>query len=78
MNNYTVTIKNTDTLIERSVMVIAETPMEAHKDAMFYQINNFDVEAVTQILSSEGDTVFTDIGGFTQEETISKQYERQD
>ena len=78
MNSHTVTIKDTDTLIERSVMVIADTPMDAHKDAMFYQINDFDVETVTRISDSEGETVFTDIGGFTQEEGINKQYERQD
>jgi hypothetical protein len=78
MNSYTVTIKDTDTMIERTVMVIAESPMEAHKDAMFYQINDFDVENISKIQNPEGDTVFTHKGGFSDTGDINKQYERQD
>ena len=81
MNSYTVTIKDTDTLIERSVMVIASSPKEAHKDAMFYQINDFDVETVTTITDQIGDVVFTERGGFTEDEYINnndERYERQD
>lgn len=64
MNNYTITITDKDTSIHRTVTIISDNVKTAHKDAMFYQVNDFDVEEVTCILDSNGDKVFTIEDGF--------------
>lgn len=69
MNKYQVTITDNDTYINRVVEVQATSPMHAHKDAMFNEVHDFEVEEITRIVDSHQVTVYTPATGFKQTTT---------
>lgn len=63
-NQYTVTILDSDTYIEREVSVITETAQSAHKQTL-WDIN-YQSEEITKIMNDMGQLVYSLNDGFLE------------
>lgn len=61
-NQYTVTILDSDTYIEREVSVISETAQSAHKNTLWGI--NYQSETITKIVNDMGHVVYSINDGF--------------
>jgi hypothetical protein len=65
MNKYTVTVLDTDTYIERQVEFNESSAQDAHKAAM-WDMNDFQTEQITKIVSETNQIVYTIEDGFLE------------
>lgn len=61
---YTVSILDSDTMIERRVIIEATDAYEAHKLGMMREILDFEVECVSKIVDDTKTTVYLKDQGF--------------
>ena len=67
MIQYTVTILDTDTMIERQVDLTDVSAQAAHKTAMFTEVASFDIECVARIKEKfSGQVVYDQEKGFIE------------
>ena len=65
MNKYTVTVLDSDTYIEREMVLSGMSAQDAHKSAM-WDMNNFETEQITKIVDENNQTVYTIDDGFLE------------
>jgi len=63
MNEYTITVLDTDTYIERRIAVQASSAQQAHKDAL-WELNDLESEQITRVVNEHGQLVYTSDDGF--------------
>lgn len=64
MKQYTATITDSDTLIDRQVSIDATNVYEAHKQVMMKHIVDYECEKVTEIVNESADIVYKETLGF--------------
>ena len=61
---YTVSILDSDTMIERRVVTEANDAYEAHKNTMMRDIVDYELETITKIVVADKTTVYRQNKGF--------------
>ena len=61
---FTVSILDSDTMIERRVVVEANDAYEAHKNTMMREIVDYELETITKIKDADSITVYRQNKGF--------------
>lgn len=64
MTKYTVSILDSDTMIERRITLEANDAYEAHKNTMMREIVDYELETITKIVDDENTVVYRQNQGF--------------